>query len=282
MHCKKCGSEVADGVKFCGACGAMVEIVEAAAEPVAEAVENTVAEEEKVKKPLLYRFNEFLSKLTGGAVDMKKRVGTCDTKEIERQSVSLAWKYVALVGLIALILVFWFVPNLTLEAETRGYYFIKTGDDEVSISIGGLGALLVDLSDAGEDSEMAGIICIVLTVIFHVIPLLLCALINVMPLLRKRVTKRRRLIYPNMTALFCIVCYAVWCIFWVVSAQQETEFTISTSLTFGGVMLYILLFAWLVLSFGAAAHNRRIVKMIKAAEVAPESIPEAPDMQAWK
>lgn len=283
MYCKQCGNELADGVKFCSKCGTAVEAVEV---PEADAPEaapvQEPAVEENVKKPLLYRFNCFLSKLTGGALDMKKRVGDCATAEIERQSISLAWKYLALFGLIALILVFWFVPNLTIEAETSGYYFINTGDDEVSISIGGLGAFLVDISGAGEDSELAGVVCIILTVIFHVIPLLICALIMIMPVLRKRITKRHRLIYPNMTALFCIFCYAFWCVFWEVMAQQEADITLSTSLTFGGVMLIILLLAWMVLSFGAAAHNKKIVKMIKATEVAPASVPEAPDTKAWQ
>lgn len=234
-----------------------------------------------VKKPLLYRFNAFLSKITNGAVDMKKRVGDCATVEIERESIALAWKYLALFGLIALILVFWFVPNLKLEAE-YGYYFLATSEDEVSISIGGLGAFLTEISEEGEDSSVAGVVCTALTVIFNVIPLLLCALLVLLPLIRKRVTRRRYLIYPIMTAFCLIFCYVVWCIFWAVMAQQESELDVSVSLTFGGVVLFVLLFAWLVLSFGAAAHNKRIVKMIKAANSAPAAVPASPDMQAWQ
>lgn len=259
MYCKKCGNALAEGAIFCEKCGEAV----APAEAVMPA-KNASVPDEGVKKPLLYRFNCFLSKLTRGTLDMKKRIGASVSGEIERQSVALAWKYALLFGLTLLILLFWFLPNLTIEAETPGYYFIRTGEDEVSISIGGLGAFLVDASNAGEDSEIAGVICTVLTVIFHVIPLLLCALIAIMPLLRRRVTRRRRLIYPALTAFFCIFSYAIWCILWTVMAQQESEFELSTSLTFGGVMLYILLFVYLVLNFSAAAQNKRIVRAIKA------------------
>ncbi len=284
MYCKKCGNELAENVKFCNKCGEAVEAADGAAveNPSAdEVIAEAVAPEENIKKPLMYRFNCFLSRLTGGSIDVKKRIGAPVTGEIERQSISLAWKYVILFGLTVLILLFRFLPTVNFDVNAKGWYVI---DEYENISIGGMGLWMADVGEDEENSVMVGTVLFVLTVIFHAIPLGICALLNILPLLRRRVTKRRRLVYPIMTAFFCIVSAFIWWLFMsyiVNEAAPEADPTIK--LTFGGVMLLLLLFAWLILSFGAAAQNKRINRAIKAA-ARPPITPESPEasMQAWR
>ena len=98
---------------------------------------------------------------------------------------------------------------------------------------------------------------------WFVLPLMICALQLGLPLLTRKVLKRRRLIYPIMVSFHCFLSNLLFEIGFGYAFKYIDH--IDVSVTVAGVLLPILQLIWIVMLFVATSQSKSIASEIEKA-----------------
>ncbi len=259
MFCQQCGSAVADDAVFCSSCGAPIAGKSAAQAATAQAVPAGAPSAGTVAEPL--KENALTRKLND-------RVVLLGGEFADRRVASMGWKHMLASLLAVLVLVFWFVPAVTLNVPVVSFF--NSENVEISMSMGNpMGDPDAASTMDESDIEEYKFIFAVLMVPFDLLPMLLALWLTVRPLLKKNVVKRRRLIFSRLVAISTLGKLLLWRVVVgeIVSAADRDygELAPTLRVTLGGWILLILTVAWIVTLGVLARENKRQYVTVRVA-----------------
>ena len=243
IFCRYCGQQFDEGESFCKNCGKPYEEKSQFFENLSGKLSN-----------LGGKFGEKLSKL--GRENENVNLGISSTGAIVEKESSLNMKHLILAGLFTLLLIFWFIPSITITAQAL---FIS---ESCSISMGAPyddDNMEMVMEYTVDDFDALKTATTVLVIFFDVIPVIASIALLVLPIIRKTVLKRRRFIYQKIIIIkaFIEVITRISTYKSVCEQISDSFGKASASFNFGGWLLIILIVAMGVFTYLIGVENKK-------------------------
>ncbi len=240
-YCSSCGQELDAEHSFCIQCGTPI----GSRRSSFSAGTGSASSAQVGKNALSQTFSRWTSRIGGELA--------------QPAAASLGWKHLLAGSMFVLMILFWFLPAFKLEIPYLSLFSSKS--DSLYLSIANpLGnetiSSYLDLASAYDDDieliqGLFGVLAFC-----SIIPFILAAIATLMPIFKKNVLKRRRLIWAKYVAITSFLNIPFWRLFWM-AVEIEADGDLEVALSFGGWFTLLFDAALIVLLFFISYENKK-------------------------
>ncbi len=280
MFCKKCGQELKDGQRFCGVCGTAVEEMQRKCEKCGAELHDNENFCNQCGTPIpdvsgtttgsalhsTDKNSSAVDSLKNTVQRIRKKIASnspTSSKLLERATSSLGLKYCAFALIMALLLIFLYVPTFHLEPDLDWFEkqmnyvpanFKNQFADATAFSLGN--PFQNEFIEASVFSEslrnLKGVVTTAfdLLAFFNIVLYALAVWLILKPLVKNDMRKKINFVFPLLLSAFAMVGM-ILCNFTLKTLQVDIDMLMGLvlKLGFGGVVLLLLCVATFATAF---------------------------------